>query len=404
MRVSLLFMLYLLALPVRADVFDLTATVGGTTVNRSFRTVDDAADALRDQGIQALQPSYSGIETVQMQLDFRGVGVQLAYPQTNSTLLTFQIPELGIDQQFQGATRDDSQSQFKDYLKKNPELLERLQKQLVRASAVDPVAGNPNSLVSRSVQQDFSTGLLTVSELDNGSRNRSTLIGLGVSYSRMVNQSVLNPRDIDSSNTTLPFSYTKRFDKPGHELVAALNLGQTEVEGAKAYDAGLQVAYRQPVSDNWFIGMNGSLRATGSKDLGSGAGIAGLTVMSSYLIRADNWGITIGNMVGFYSTLKVKVGDTSYNPGIRNTVFRNGILAEQKTSMTFDYQPVTIEYYLIDTRYTGTKLYNRNQDEIGVTIGSKRSPNARASSMRGGLAYLRAPHSKGVQFSFGYWF
>jgi hypothetical protein len=294
---------------------------------------------------------------------------------------------------------------LKDYLKKNPQLLSELQKVLSQNSPADPVAGNPNSMMSRGVAQDFSNSLVSPSQVARAEKQQSSnQFGFGIDYQNMVNKSVNNPRDTNSDSLSLPLSYKHQFTTPGEELDIYMPLGETTVEGAKAYDAGLNVAFHGPITPQWYLAGAAGIRATGSKDLGSGVAMTNFTITSSYIIPGDHWSFTIGNMIGQYSSMKVKVNDASYDPGIHNTVFRNGVLIEQDSGFQLFGQPATIEYTVIDTRFTGTTLFNKSQDEIGVTFGSKRGANARTSDYRGGLMFTTAPHSHGWGFNFGYWF
>jgi len=389
-----------------AGVFDITATVNNNTRSQSYDTVDSALNTATDQGLRALASNYTGVEAATLDLDFRGVDVLLAYPQANSTLLTLSIPSINVNQQFQGTTRNDSQSALRDYIKKNADLLSRLQKQLVKASPVDPVAGNPNSMMSRGAMQDFTNGLVSPGEVadPNATQAPSNVFGFMPSYMKMVNHSLTNPRDEDSSSVSLPLSYTHKFATPGREFSIYMPLAESKVEGATAYDFGLTASYRTPMTPRWYLAFAGGVRAAGSKDLGSGVAMANATVTSSFIIPGDQFSYTIGNMIGQYSALKVKINDTAYDPGIHNTIFRNGVLIEQNTSWQVLGQSATVEYTIIDTRFTGTDLFNKHQDEFGVTIGSKRANNARSTDFRGGLAYTKAPNSKGWAFNFGYWF
>ncbi|MBV8659796.1 MAG: hypothetical protein JO142_18400 [Burkholderiales bacterium] len=394
------------SLPTHAGVFDVTATVNNTTQSETYNTVDAALAAATDQGLHNLAGSYTGVEAANLDIDFRGVAVLLAFPTANSTLLTLNIPSINVSQQFQGTTRDDSQSALRDYIKKNADLLSRLQKQLVKSSPVDPVAGNPNSMMSRSAAADFTQGLVSPSQVagQSDTGQSSNVFGFMPSYTKMVNHSLTNPRDMDSDTVSLPLSYTHKFATPGKEFDIYVPLAESTVDGAKAYDVGISVAYRTPVTPRWYLAFSGGVRATGSQDLGSGVAMANGTITSSYIIPGDHWSYTIGNMIGQYSAMKVKINDTAYDPGIHNTIFRNGVLIEQNSGWQVLGEAATVEYTIIDTRFTGTDLFNKHQDEFGITIGSKRANNAHASDFRGGLAYTKAPNSKGWAFNFGYWF
>ncbi|MDX5298701.1 MAG: hypothetical protein LPK85_07095 [Gammaproteobacteria bacterium] len=387
-----------------ADVFEINAMSAGVSEARRYQSVDSALAAITDAGLAGLLPAYTGREIAQVDLDFRGVDMVLAFPEEDRTRLTLQIPSMGVDESFEGFSRDDSQSALRDFVKKNARLLALLQRELVRSSPVDPVAGNPNSMMSRGVAEDFGAGVVSTAESGVTGGATGGLVGIAPAYTRLVAKSVNNPRNMDSGLFSLPLSYTRFFSKPGRLITVSMPLSQSSIEGAKAYDAGLTASFRNPVSSAWYLTATAGMRATKSTDMGSGVAMSNVALTSSYLIPTEGFGVTIGNMVGYYSTLKVKINDVAYNPDINNTVFRNGVLVEQPLSLMWNGDPLSIEYSLVDTRYTGTALFNRYQDELSVTIGTRRASNARASRVRGGFSVVEAPHARGFTLSMGYWF
>jgi hypothetical protein len=126
------------------------------------------------------------------------------------------------------------------------------------------------------------------------------------------------------------------------------------------------------------------------------------SLTSSYVINRDGYDIAIGNMVGYYQTLKAQAGDFSYDPGIKNTIFRNGVMLSQPIN-AFG-KGMSIEYSLIDTRFTGDALYTDGYDEIGITLGTNKSANSARSYLRAGVSYLTSSTAKGFTANLGYWF
>jgi len=94
-----------------------------------------------------------------------GVGTVIEF-EANSSELIFRIPGKDFEVRFDGGSRDESQEQFEDWLKGEFESAEAPGKSLTRflqitvaLSPVDPVAGNPNSLMTRMVIDDFNQGI-----------------------------------------------------------------------------------------------------------------------------------------------------------------------------------------------------------------------------------------------------
>jgi hypothetical protein len=386
------------------DLYRFQVTMNGRTTNFGFQTTQDTVDAFTNNTLSRYVQGYTGAEAVDIALDYRGLRIQTAFPNAfggaaNYAEMRFTIPSLGIDQRFTGTDRDDSAERLLDYLK-STDLLGLINRKLVAVSPFDPIAGNPNSMMSQMVANDFAGGMG-----DAGGRNAPqagkeatpNLIGLGLRFGQY------RQADVDSKSVTLPFSYTIRSDiDPRRQLVINLPISRTEVQGATSYYSGLGLAYRLPMNDNWTLTPSGNYAVTGSVDLGSMAQMASFSLTSAYVFELSNMDLTIGNMAGYYRTLKLSHDGYSYDPGIANTVLRNGIMLS--SPLTLFGKAMSIEYSAIDTRFSGSELYLSNYHEIGVTLGTNRSASSARSFLRAGASYLFSSRSKGLTVNLGYWF
>ncbi len=382
-----------------ADMFKVTTTVNGATTSQNFSVAMDSFDSTKEAAIKARLPGYTSTSAASVNLDYRGLGLNLAYA-ANSTTLKLDIPSIGETRTFTGATRDQSQEQLKDFFKKNGgDVLNRIMKKLAEVSPTDPIAGNPNSLQSQTVASDFDKNFTSHASNIKAPQTASTpnLLGLGLRFGSY---------DMDgrkSDSYTIPLSYTVRNDlDPRRQLTISAPLTYTTVEGAKVYSGNLGVAYRMPMNDAWALTPSVGYAVTGSTDLGSVGQIVSASLTSSYVINLDKFDLAIGNMVGYYQTLKLSSGDYSFDPGIKNTIFRNGVMLSQPTDIFG--KGMSIEYSLIDTRFTGDALYIKGYDEIGVTVGTNKSANSSRSYLRGGVSYLTSDKAKGFTANLGYWF
>jgi hypothetical protein len=387
------------------DMYRFRATVNGATTEFGFRTTQETIDAFSSNKLSRYVPGYSGAEAVGIALDYRGLLIETAFPNAfggnaNYTELRFSIPSLGVNLNFTGTDRDDSADKLFDYLK-NTDLLGRISQKLAAVSPVDPVAGNPNSMMSQLVANDFAGGMADgggrIAPGQAGKEGTPNLVGLGLRFGQY------RQAGLDSKSVTLPLSYTIRSDiDPRRQLVINLPVSRTVVQGSTSYYAGFGMAYRLPVNDEWTLTPSGNYAVTGSDDLGSMAQMASFSLTSAYVFELKNMDLTIGNMVGYYKTLKFSHGGYSYDPGISNTVFRNGVMLS--SPLTVFGKPMSIEYGLIDTRFTGTELYLNNYQEISVTLGTNRSASSARSFLRAGASYLFSSKSKGLTLNLGYWF
>lgn len=124
---------------------------------------------------------------------------------------------------------------------------------------------------------------------------------------------------------------------------------------------------------------------------------------STYTLPLINsYSLTIGNMVTYSKSLKIKAGEYSFNPDIQSTIFRNGLMLSQPLSL-FN-SSLAVQYSITDTRYTGDKLYIDNTQEAGVSIGTDASSGDSNNWLRIGLSYIRGKDMNGVTTTFGYWF
>ncbi len=397
-----------------AGVFDLSATMNGQTESASFTTAEEGIEIYEQSKLTSIFNSYTGTQIVNSTLNFRGLPMNVAFPVNAGSLLTFEIPELGIKQSFQGASRDESQKLLEQYLKNNPDFLNKVSAHLVKVSPVDPVAGNPNSMMSRAVQSDaqmmwYGSNHVFGNQINNSANmasenNSNNKFGIGINYAHMMSETTGNAKEMSSDAFTLPLSYSRQFEEPNHELIINMPLAYIDSEGAKTYDGSLSVFYRRPILNQWVVSLTASGRATGSSDLGGGSLMASGALASSYVWSGENWGLTLGNMIGYYSALKVKIDNTSVDPNIANTVYRNGLLYSLDSPWQLAGDPLSWEVYLVDTRFTGTDLFSNYQDEVGVTFGTRRPAHSKESDFRGGFSFTKGENVENYKFNFGAWF
>jgi hypothetical protein len=383
----------------QAGVIGVDTNVSGVQTSTSFSSVDDAVNSLTSAQLTSINPAYTGVEAAQVDINYIGLPITTTYPTPGSPLLTLNIPSLGISKDFVGATRDESQNLLKEYFKQNGDnILGRIGKELAKVSPVYPIAGNPNSLMTQLVMQDFNSGFMGFAGNNKpGEGASSNLIGIGLGYGSF------RQDGITSNSYTLPLSYTFRNDlDPRRQISLRLPITMTDADGSKSYYVGLGGSYRFPVSDNWALMPAVNYALAGSADLGTYAGIASASLTSSYFISFETSDLAIGNMVGYYTTTKAKSGDYSYDPGSTNTVTRNGVLFSHP--VTVSGSTMSLEYSLIDTLFFGDDLFVNHFDEIGISLGTNKRATSARSYFRSGASYLYSSKSKGFNLTLGYWF
>jgi hypothetical protein len=126
------------------------------------------------------------------------------------------------------------------------------------------------------------------------------------------------------------------------------------------------------------------------------------SVTSTYLIEGNGFDVVIGNMLGYYKTLNPPVGKFTVNPDLSQVALRNGFLLSQP--ITLGGRKMSVEYSASDTRYFSTSIYQRNSQELGISLGTNKSAYTSRSFFRTNLAYQRAKDAHGVVLTVNYWF
>lgn len=200
----------------------------------------------------------------------------------------------------------------------------------------------------------------------------------------------IRTRDESSTMVSLPLSYTVVFDKdPNRKLVFSLPISMTDSEGATTYQLGLGVGYNYPVNGRWTLTPSAGMSVVGSEDLGAASALASFSVTSSYSLQLGDWALNIGNMLGSYSTQKLKVGEYESDPGISNTIMTNGLLVSGPSSLLAN--DLVLEYFINDTRYSGDDLFTDNAQEVGINFGKINTMGEIVTSyLKGGISYLKA--------------
>jgi hypothetical protein len=373
-----------------------TAGNQGTTLCASKATTFfDSVD-----NFQLNNNQYTETSQAQILGRFSDVNIVMNYAQ-NSNTLNYNFVELGESGSFTGANRDASEDQFTDFVKKS-DIIGRLMKYQAANSATSPIAG-VGGMIPMAGAADFAGSFDTLSKIGPsgvqtaGSSNN--LIGVGLSYG---SYNVDGSGD-KVSTTSLPLSYTIRNDiDPRRQLVFNLPLTKVSVGDAASYHGGLGVSYRVPLSDHWTLTPGGKYSIVASKDRATVSTVMSASLMSTYAIPMDHFDIAIGNMVGIYKTGKFRSGDYSFDPDIKLTMTRNGVMLSSTPG--FLGGKLAAEYSFIDTRYLGNKPFVSNTQEFGITVGTNKNASNARTYTRAGASYIRGKGTHGFTLNLGYWF
>jgi hypothetical protein len=380
-----------------------TVTGGIVSTPVGASTLEDLKNQLTTAGLSGINAAYNSNSAAVIRAGYLGFPIVISATASSPTM-SLSIPGLNINQTFSAqATRDGNKSDLFDYLKSNgANILSGIQQKLTQVSPISPVAGNPASLQSRMVADDFDRGFTqfasNIKGADEQGTSSSNLVGIGLSF-----QST-DTGKVKTDTMALPLSYTVRSDlDPRKQWTFYAPISQSDTAGAKAYGLNIGVAYRTPITDEWSIMPALGYGVTGSVDLGSAAAMMAASITSQYTLKLDGYDLAIGNMVGYLQSSTLSVGDYSVDPKVTNTVFRNGVLLSMPTSLFGPKK--ALEFSFILTNYTGSTLYSNQYQEIGVTLGTNKGANTARSYMRAGLTYLSGDNGiTATRMNFGYWF
>ena len=344
------------------DLFTVRVTIDGKTETRGYANVQEAVRLLQEENLDDVFPNYRNTDDVMATIDFRGLKMAAEFDEGQDKLI-FEVPDLDIVEEFYGDTRDEAIEAFRDFMKRGRgDILNRIQRALAARSPVDPIAGNPNSLQSRMVNEAFDGGAFKV-----GHRLPSNRIGVAAVGS------TVKAGEFSGRAITVPLSYTFKFDRdPRMQLRLQLPLSYAEVANAKIYAVAPNIAFTYPVNDRWSLTPALTYGATASIDAGSVAHMIGGTVTSSYRVPLTaGQTLTLGNMVGHIRTLPFKFRGYEFDPRLRNTVLKSGVMLEWPLDAElFGNDELVTQASYAHSYFLGTKLFSKRYHEVALGLGS----------------------------------
>lgn len=390
----------------KADLFRFDVTVDNQNQVRTYKKAEDVIRAAESDELRRLFPTYSQTASVvDARIGFRGLPMQVSFPVSQSSRLVFNVPSIGLSREFIGANRDASIDMLVDFLESDGgDLLSRLQAELARVSPTDPVAGNPSSLQGMIISQDFAAAGFGLGNSSVGSavataQDRQNRMEIGI------RAGTFTTGEFSGQSYTLPLSWTMRMDDPRYQLQIRLPLTYTTTEGAESYAANLGIGFQFPLSDNWYLTPQVSYGATGSIDQGSVGQLGAGTLTSRYEIDFDSAKLTIANMIGYMQAIPLSAGDFRYDPDLKNTITKNGLMVELPVGMELLGRGTSLQAAGAVTHLMGDDLYLNTYYDLSLTFGTRNSGSSSLIDMlRLGVAYTFGDDYNSVTASLGYQF
>jgi len=432
-----------------ADALTLTVTQtlpdGDHSQTLVFKSLDDMVNTYKNEAqlrasLNWDYDSHKGSTAV-----MNNLGVKFYFtidPFTNGkTIVHLDVPGTTlVDKAYEASTQDAALTKMKEDIKAQ---YSSIQKTLAQTTPNSLTAGNPSSVQSQLASSQFDQGFTnsatqvistsavtaatttttsttastssassstaassssTSSSSSSASNNSSLLtglVGLGLRFGQF------KQGDIKTQTITLPLSYAWRFDEDERRhitLATPLTIGK--IDQSSVFNAQLGLSVGIPINEQWALTPAIGYGIAGSVDLAQAAQQVSGSLTSSYIWSFENGqSVAMGNMVGYYTTVKMKVDDYTSNPDISNTILRNGLM--YSVPIDFDVTGdtgISAEFSIINTHYLGTELFVKTSNEFGITLGTNKRVKGATRYLRAGLSFIQAKHANGFGVNIGYWF
>lgn len=345
------------------EPFHACVTVDLERVCVSAPNLVDLNRSLRTSGIQELDPLYTPTSALSIGFNIRGLEA-LTFFAENSTTLNVFIPNANITESFTGSTRDESLTLFKDFIKEGRSL-KRLLKAYARYSPIDPIAGNPNSLMAQMGEADYLLGHL------------SPLAGCDCSFSAQpilhqfqagLNGGRAFTDGYDTTVVTLPLRYSY---SPDGNWAVILDAPLTYLRngGASSIVSSLGMGLRVPLTRDWSVTSIFRFGSGGSMDLCTTGNFASAGLTSVFNYPVCDYVVSLTNYGGYITSVNFWLTGLNYNYHMQKGIFKNGLsVSTCNGGFTFLNRPLNFRLGFEDTYITGGGLFINHYDQVQVAL------------------------------------
>lgn len=338
--------------------------VDDTSATVSAPNLVDLTRDLRSTSIELLIPSYTPVTPVSIGINLRGINVITFFP-ANSTTLFIAIPQAGTTTTFTGSTREESLLLFKDFIR-DAGNSHRLLRAYAKYSPIDPIAGNPNSLMAQMASADYLTGQLSpFSGCTGKSQPIPHLYQLGAYSGRAFSGG------FDTSIVTIPlrYSYSPNLD---WAFILDAPLAYIRNGGASSIIGSLGFGLKYPVTCKWSLTPILRAGSGGSLDLCTSGTFVSGGLISVYNWKINKFALTMTNYAGGITSTNLWLTGINFNYRLHNYMFKNGLSLTSCDGFNLCKVPLNLSISFADTYFTSNKFYINHYDEVGVTLIANR--------------------------------
>lgn len=355
------------------DLFESRIGVDGETVVETTNSIVQLNELFDDESLAALFPDdyIPDVSAVVGAVDLRGLAATLSYA-ADSSDLHFLVPTAGIDVTFSGATRDQSQEQFEDWLKGQdiPDVSDLAITDLLQAfvahSPVEPVAGNPDSLESRMFAADLGLGTLGpfLKDFPDPSQRIPSLFKLDAELGYFA----AGPYNGQTYDLELGFGWNilRRL-----ALVTDLEMLFNIIEGdALAGHGTFGLGLQGRILDWWNLALVARAGLVGSIDVGALTAMFSVSAVNHMRFDLDGFRVEMKNMVGYSDTAAgFEIEGIELDYDLTNVVLKNGLELSKAFPFGGGSRELRGKLFWTDSHYFVDELWLEHSDEIGLGLG-----------------------------------
>jgi hypothetical protein len=340
-----------------------TITVGPDSAKVSEANIVNLVKDLRTTAIEDLIPIYTPTSAVSLDLNLRGLLANASFP-ANSNTLTLTLPNQGISVSFTGSTRDESIVLMKDFLKSNGNGNPKIFKAYAKFSPIDPIAGNPNSLMAMMAQSDYDFGRLSPLSGCNCCWSAQPIVHqfqAGVDVGRGLT------KGFETTSITLPLRYSYSPDS-SHAFIIDVPIKLNKYDGAFSLAESLGLGYRIPLTHQWSVTPTFRLGFGGSVDLAASGAFLATGFVSNFNYKIYDFVFSVTNQVTYFASLPLHLGAINYDYHLYNFVLKNGFALTSCCGIEFCGRRINYGLTFVDSDFQGDTLFIEHYDEVGVFL------------------------------------
>jgi hypothetical protein len=307
--------------------------------------------------------SYTSTSPASLSINLRGLKAIAAFA-ANSTTLTVFFPNTGITETFAGASRDESIALFKDYLKDNGNQGQTLFKAYAKFSPIDPIAGNPNSLMAQMGQADFQIGRLSPLRGCNCCWSSQPIIHqfqAGMQLGRAFSDK------FDTTIVSLPLRYSY-CPSGSYALILDAPLSLLKNGGAYSAVGSVGMGLHLPISNRWSLTPTFRMGFGGSIDLATAGCFFSPGVISTYDFPIGNYLLTMTNFASYYCSTPLHLGGVNFDYHLHNYLFKNGLTLTSCKGFLLCGRPIRFSLSFTDSDFEGDSLFIQHYEEVAFSL------------------------------------